>query len=123
MKNNQIGEFNLACDQLFSLKDKKVIEKKAADVSELAIKAFNCALDEEEPLKRFEMVNQVVNNMKMLAYYDSALAAFLLARKKMTNYSLLQQLSDPSKVSFTLNDCELLHQRHRAFKAMRNVAI
>ena len=113
MKNKEVIEF-LAAYNTFSEAENK---SNAKHVIELGIKAFNASLGHEDPLKRFDMVNQIVRCMKFLIQYDSSAADFLLARKKMTNYSLLVQLSDPKKVSFTLQDCELLNQRYRALQA------
>ncbi|MBI5447497.1 MAG: hypothetical protein HY939_02065, partial [Gammaproteobacteria bacterium] len=97
------------------LEDKKIIEKNIKQAGELAIKFFNYALSQEDVVLRFEMVNQAAEEIKILAKYDSKLAGFLLARKKMTNYRLLEDLVDYASVKFTVNDCELLHRRYCAF--------
>lgn len=86
------------------------LQMKSKEIGKLAIHAFNSALVCEDPLQRFEMVNTVVSYMKKIAQYDESTARFLIAKKKMTRYALLEQLSDPNMVSFTLQDCEVLRR-------------
>ncbi|GEM_PF-6555366 len=116
MKNIEIHELIDAYHHFVLEESTQTVSNKAKDMMDLAIKAFNSALENEDPLKRVEMVNQVVGYMKLLTRHDAAMTDFLLAKKKMTNYSVLEQLSDPHQVSFTLQDCALLNERYRALK-------
>lgn len=77
-------------------------------LAQLTVRAFNLALGEEEARERYEKVKTIVAVMKKLARYDESIGRFLIAKKKMLHYSILEQLSDPNMVSFTLHDCEML---------------
>lgn len=114
LKNNEMTHFLETYTQFAARgeSDKQAIKQ----LSEQAVKAFNQALEQEDPLKRFEAVSQVVKYMKLLVRHDSTMAEFLLAKKKMTNYALLERLSDPNQVMFTLQDCALLNQRYHALQ-------
>ncbi len=115
MKNKMVTEFVDAC-LLFQKEKQRSDKNDLKKIAKLGVDAFHSALEQLDPLKRFEMINQVVISMKVIAHYDSNVSDFLLAKKKMTNYMVLDQLMDPTKVSFTLQDCALLSQRYYALK-------
>ncbi|OGT23198.1 MAG: hypothetical protein A3I12_04310 [Gammaproteobacteria bacterium RIFCSPLOWO2_02_FULL_38_11] len=121
--DKEIEKFLEAYEQWHAFsKQKPMINKtEAKQVGNLAIKAFFVALAKEDSQRRFELVDLVVARMQVLSRYNAAIQEFLLAKKKMTNYAVLEGLSDVSTVKFTVSDCDLLHQRYRSLKENNEV--